>query len=385
MLFREVIGHETTKKRLIESYQAERTAHAQLFLGKPGNGALPLALAYAQYLLCEQPTSTDACGQCRACRQTSQYVHPDVHFSYPTVGSKAVSTDFIKVWRSALQDNPYLHMRDWLEHLGADNKQGNITKDECVSIVQRLSYKALEGRYKVLILWLPEYLGKEGNRLLKFIEEPRPKTVFLLVAEQSEKILNTILSRCQLVPLTRLTDADIAQQLQTEHALPTERAQRIAQLADGNYRYAVQLIDQEQDHHAPLLLYWIRVCYQGHPKGLVQWVEGINNGKHPEQAAIFVKMGRTEQVAYLQYALHFFEEFLRLQQGGGVLPIRLQGAELDTAQKMLGVLHWETIQQIKILLEETAYHIERNGNPRLLFLDLSIQLHHLMRRPKPVV
>ncbi len=367
MLFREVIGHQTTKKRLIESYQAGRTAHAQLFLGKPGNGALALALAYAQYLLCEQPTATDACGHCRACRQTGRYVHPDLHFSYPTVGSKAVSTDFIKTWRTALQNNPYLNIRDWLEQLGADNKQGNITKDECVSIVQRLSYKALEGRYKILILWLPEYLGKEGNRLLKFIEEPRPKTVFLLVAEQSEKILNTILSRCQLVPLARLTDEHIVQQLQAAHALPLSRAQRLAQLADGDYRRAVQLVDQEQDHHTPLLLFWLRVCYQGHPKGLVQWVEGINSGKHPEQGAIFTKMGRTEQVAYLHYALHFFEEFLRLQQGGGRLPVRLQGAELETAQKMLGVLHWETILHIKTLLEETAYHVERNGNPRLLF------------------
>ena len=151
MQFNEVIGHDKTKKRLIESYQAGRTAHAQLFLGKEGNGALPLALAYAQYLLCEQPTATDSCGQCRACRQASQYVHPDLHFSYPTVGTKAVSTDFIKPWRAALQANPYLNAQDWLKQLDADNKQGNITKDECVSIVQRLSYKALEGDRKSVV------------------------------------------------------------------------------------------------------------------------------------------------------------------------------------------------------------------------------------------
>ena len=384
MLFKEVIGHATTKARLIESHQNGRTAHAQLFLGQPGSGGLPLALAYAQYLLCEQPTATDACGQCRACRQVARHVHPDLHFSYPTVGAKAISTDFIKTWRTALNTNPYLDVRDWLDHLGAENKQGNITKDECVSMVQRLSYKALEGKYKILLLWLPEYLGKEGNRLLKFIEEPRPNTVFLLVAEQSEKILNTILSRCQLVPLSRLDDEDIAQHLVATQQVAPTRAQQVAQLADGNYHRALRLLEQEQDHHTPLFLYWLRVCYQGQPKALVQWVDGLASGKHPEQD-FFVKMGRTDQVAFLQYALHFFREFLRLQYSQGQLPSRLQAQELDAAQKMLGVLSWSAVESIATLLGETIYHIERNGHPRILFLDLSIQMHHLMRQPKPVV
>lgn len=384
MQFKDVIGHHATKQHLIESYQASRTAHAQLFLGKPGNGALPLALAYAQYLLCEAPGPTEACGQCRACRQVSKYVHPDLHFSYPTVGAKAVSTDVIKEWRAALQASPYLSIRDWLQHLGAENKQGNITKDECVSIVQRLSYKALEGRFKILILWLPEFLGKEGNRLLKFIEEPRPNTVFLLVSEQPENILNTIRSRCQLVSLPRLDEQEIAHHLIQEHQTPAERAQHIAQLADGSFRRALQLLEQEQDHHAPLLLYWLRVCYQGQPKALVQWVEGISSGKHPEKD-FFIKMGRTDQVAFLRYALHFLKEFLSLQLGQGQVPVRLQGTELQTAQNMLRVLHWQAIQEMVVLLDETAFHVERNGNPRILFLDLSIQFHKLLRQPKPVV
>lgn len=384
MRFQEVVGHQEVKQQLAETYHAGRTAHAQIFMAKPGNGGLALALAYAQFLLCEQPTPQDACGVCTACRKASKWVHPDLHFSYPTIGSKAISTHFIKEWREALAENPYLSINQWLQHLGAENKQGNITKDECVSIVQRLSFKALEGKFKIMILWLPEFLGKEGNRLLKPIEEPRPNTVFLLVSEQPEKILNTILSRCQLVNIPRLEEEAIQQALQEKQGLPPEKAQRIAQLADGNYNQALNLVHEQEENWGALLVYWLRTCYQGHPQGLVQWVEGIVSGKHPEKD-FFVKMGRNEQVAFLLYALHFFKEFLSLQLGGGQLPVRLQATELATAQKMLTVLGWPQLQQLIALLDETAYHVERNGNPRILFLDLSIQAHHIMRQPKTVL
>lgn len=384
MHFQEVIGHAAIKQQLAETYHTGRTAHAQIFMAKPGNGALPLALAYAQFLLCEQPQAQDSCGVCSACRKTSKWVHPDLHFSYPTVGSKATSTQFIKEWREALSENPYLSINQWLQYLGADNKQGNITKDECLSIVQRLSFKALEGRFKIMILWLPEFLGKEGNRLLKPIEEPRPNTVFLLVSEQPEKILNTILSRCQLVKIPRLDEEEIQTALETQQQLPPTKAQRIAQLANGDYNHALSLVEEPEEHWANLFLYWLRVCYQGHPKGLVQWAEGLVSGKHPEKD-FFVKMGRNEQVAFLQYALHFFKEFLSLQIGRGQLPVRLQQKELNTAQNMLAVLGWPQLQEIIALLDDTAYHVERNGNPRILFLDLSIKTHHIMRQPKAVL
>lgn len=384
MRFQEVIGHQAVKQQLAETYHAGRTAHAQIFMAKPGNGALPLALAYAQFLLCEDPQELDSCGVCSACRKASRWVHPDLHFSYPTVGPKATSTQFIKEWRVALAENPYLNVTQWLQHLGAENKQGNITKDECISIVQRLSFKALEGGFKIMILWLPEFLAKEGNRLLKPIEEPRPNTVFLLVSEQPEKILNTILSRCQLVKIPRLDDEIIQQALEEEQQLPTEQAQRLAQLADGDYNHALNLIHEPEEHWANLFLYWLRVCYKGHPQGLVQWVEGIVSGKHPEKD-FFVKMGRNEQVAFLKYALHFFKEFLTLQLGKGQLTVRLQKEELATAQNMLQVLSWPQLQQLIVLLDETSYHVERNGNPRILFLDLSIQAHHIFRQPATVL
>ncbi|WP_052596915.1 DNA polymerase III subunit gamma/tau [Aureispira sp. CCB-QB1] len=384
MLFKEVFGHEKIKQHLVESYRAERTAHAQIFLGKEGNGALALALAYAQFLLCEQPADQDACGTCGACRKTNKYVHPDLHFSYPTVGSKAISTNFIKEWRAAITENPYLNANQWLEYLGAENKQGNITKDECVSIVQRLSYKALEGRFKIMILWLPEYLGKEGNRLLKLIEEPRPNTVFLLISEEEGKILNTILSRCQLVNIPRLEDEQIAKALEQNKNLSAQKAQTIAYLVEGNYNKACALVEDMDDNNATLFVDWLRVCYQGKPQEMVQWVEGIVSGKHP-QKDFFTKMGRKDQVVFLQYALYFLKEFLSLQLGGGQLKVRLQKAELTTAQNMLKVIGVDQLQELITLFDETAFHIERNGNPRILFLDVSIKIHHILRRPKLVV
>lgn len=384
MLFSEVFGHKKIKAHLVESFHAGRTAHAQIFLGKEGNGALSLALAYAQFLLCEHPQKQDACGTCSACRKTAKYVHPDLHFSYPTVGSKAISTNFIKEWRAAIEENPYLNASQWLEKLGAENKQGNITKDECVSIVQRLSYKALEGKFKIMILWLPEYLGKEGNRLLKLIEEPRPNTVFILVSEQQGKILNTILSRCQLVNIPRLDDNTIATNLEQRHQLSPEKAQTIAYLVEGNYNKAQTLLHEIDDNNARLFVDWLRVCYQGKPKDMVQWVEGIVSGKHPSKD-FFTKMGRKDQVVFLQYALYFLKEFLSLQLGQGQLKVRLQKAELDTAKNMLKVISIPQLQELITLFDETAFHVERNGNPRILFLDVSIRVHHILRQQKLVV
>ncbi len=379
MLFKEVAGHLKIKSQLTDSYKAGRTAHAQIFLGKEGNGSLALAMAYAQFLLCEDQQAEDSCGQCNSCRKTQKLVHPDIHFSYPTVGPKKISTDFIKEWRETLLENPYMNINQWLQKLEADNKQGNITVSECLSIVQRLSYKAMEGRYRIMILWLPEYLGKEGNRLLKLIEEPRPNTVFLLVSENPDKILNTILSRCQLVSIPRLKDEEIASILIEKHKLDSDSANSLAYLSEGNYNKAISQIKETTDNNALIFIDWLRVCYLGKPKDMVHWVEGIVSGKHKEKD-FFNKTGRKDQVYFLQYGLYFLKEFLSLQQGRDQIRIRFQKTELSTATNMLKVIGVEQIGKMMHLFDETSYHIERNGNPRILFLDASIQMNHLLKK-----
>ena len=378
MLFKDVAGQEKIKHKLMESHLADRTAHAQIFNAKEGSGGLALALAYAQYLLCENPQATDACGQCSACKKTQKLIHPDLHFSYPTVGSKTVSTDFITEWRAAILENPYISIHDWLITLNAENKQGNISVSECVSIVQRLSYKAIEGKYRILILWLPEFLGAEGNRLLKLIEEPRPNTIFLLVTENVDKILNTILSRCQLIQLNQLSDEEIILKLMTDHALDRSRAENIGYLADGNYHQAIKLMHNTEDLNADLFVYWLRVCYLGKAIEMVQWVEGMASGKHPEKDCFF-KMGRKDQVFFLKYGLFFFREFLKLKTDGSGERVRLKEKESAVAKNLLKLLDVSKISKLSLLFDEMIYHIERNGNAKLIFMDASIKMHKVLQ------
>ena len=381
MLFSNVIGLEKNKVHLIETYKADRTAHAQIFLSKPGNGGLALALGYTQYLLCEDQQEQDACGVCNACKKVQKLIHPDLHFAYPTVGSKKVSNDFLPQWRSAVIENPYLNVNEWLTQIGAENQQGNITKQECVEIVKKLTFKSVEGRFKVLILWLPEFLGKEGNRLLKLIEEPAPDTVFILVAERAEQILNTILSRCQLVRLDHLTDEEITQALEERQQINTAKATSITHLAEGNYNKALQLTEEMSNSNSKIFLDWIRVCFKGQPADLVQWVEAVINGKHPSKD-FFVKMGRKDQITLMQYGLFFFKELLSLKIHASDDRVRLRGSELETAKKIESLVGFEQLETLVTLFDEVSYHIERNGNPRILLLNTSIKMHRTLQNQR---
>ena len=381
MLFKEVIGHSKIKTKLIDSFHTGRTAHAQLFLGKQGNGALALALAYAQYLLCEKHDEHDACGLCNSCLKTSKLIHPDLHFSYPTIGPKKISTDFIKEWRVSVLNNPYMSIDQWLEELNAENKQGNITKDECVSIVQRLSYKAIEGRFKIMILWLPEFLGKEGNRLLKLIEEPRPNTIFLLISEQPDKILNTIVSRCQLIKLPKLGDKQMSDFLIKQYNIPVPRAQKISYLANGNYNKGQLLLNEHDNNYSNIFAYWMNVCYEGKPKDMVQWVDGFISGKHPEKD-FFIKTGRKDQILFFEYALYFLKELLCMYFLGDKMEARLQKTESSTAKKMVKIIDIDGLNLLVRLFDEASYHIERKGNPRIVFMDISIKVHHILKMKK---
>ena len=266
MQFSGIIGQREVKKQLAELVQHNRLSHALLFLGKEGSGALPLALAFAQYLVCEkanpkkqspasgaslfgdaepQPAApalqTDSCGVCPACLKAAQLVHPDIHFSYPTVtkkaGEKPIAADFITEWREFIKLNPYGNLFDWIEMIKEkENSQGKITARECDEIIKKLSLKSFESEYKVLILWMPEELDKEGNKLLKIIEEPPPNTLFILVAENEELVLPTIVSRCQLIKIPALETKDIEDALVSRNKTEPNIALQVAHVSEGNYR-----------------------------------------------------------------------------------------------------------------------------------------------------
>lgn len=369
MLFEQLINQGPTTERLRQMTRAERLPHALLLAGPTGGGSLALALALAQYLLCEQRPEADACGSCPACHKNQKFIHPDLHFSFPTVGTNALSDHFLPQWRTALTENPYLNVNDWLHQIDAANKQGNINKEECNTISRKLSLKIYEGRAKVLLMWLPEYLGNEGNRLLKLIEEPPEQTHFLLVTENTDLILPTILSRCQLVRVPPLSDAAIAAALTDRWNLPADRARDVARLADGDVNEARKLAHGTESNYGELFLDWMRRCFQGKPTALVEWTEA------------FAKLGREDQKHFLRYGLHFWREFLAMKIRGESVA-RLLPIEAQTAARMQALVDLEQLGEIVSLFDDCIRYVERNANPKIIFLDAGIRMHHIFQRPK---
>lgn len=367
MHFNQVIGQQRVKASLTQLVDAQRIPHAMLFLGPGGCGKLALAIALAQYILCENRQAGESCGTCRNCSKVSKLVHPDLHFTYPIIGTKVTSPTFLTQWRTAVLDNGYQDINQWLQLIGAENKQGNINKDECLRIIKQMSLKSFESKYKILIIWLPEYLQKEGNRLLKLIEEPPEDTIFMLVAEEQERILNTILSRCQIVKFNALTDEEVVAGLIGKTGIAQEQAEAAAHLANGNLNEALTLSTNAENDNAVLFLDWLRKCYKGNGAELVPWAEE------------FAALGRERQKHFFQYGLHFMREFM-LYKLTGSEQVRLRKPELDTVRNLSKVVAFEKIEPITQLFNDSFYFIERNANAKILGLDASIQMNQIFKK-----
>ncbi len=369
MLFREIPGHAEIKERLIRSIDEGRVSHAQLFLGQSGSGSLAMAIAYAQYLNCTNRINKDSCGECSSCRKYQKLIHPDLHFSYPFIAKKSedVSTVFLKEWREVVSESPFLGLEEWMNKLDAENKQPNINIAECHDIIKRLTYKAYEAEYKVLIMWLPEYLGVSGNSLLKLIEEPPEKTLFILVAEQYDLILNTILSRTQLIKITRFSDEEIKSYLLSigceEHA-----AARYAYLADGSMQAGINLMNQEENNLEELFVQWFRLCYGK---------RGIEIQQLIDQIAV-ASFGRENQKNMLKFGLQVIRDCLTHNSDASEI-IRFESKHFEIA-KMASILNMANASYIIDDIEKAIYHIERNANAKIVFLDLSIQVMRDLQR-----
>jgi DNA polymerase-3 subunit delta' len=363
MQFKEIVGQAAIKQRLINSVKENRVSHAQLFLGPEGSGSLALAVAYAQYLSCEDKQTNDSCGVCSSCRKYQKLMHPDLHFSYPFFAKHKDDTalTFIEQWRDAFTANPYLSLDTWRGYLDAENKQANINIAECHQIIKKLSFKPFESVYKILILWLPEYLDKEGNALLKIIEEPQPNTLFILVAQNQDQILNTILSRTQLIKIPALSYDEVKQNLLTQHNQTEDAAAEIAYLSNGNLTEALTMLQQDNKGYHQLFVQWLRLCFSNKGLEVLTFVDQ------------FAKMGRENQKNFLRYGISFIRECCLLMAGAGNL-VHLPAKELETAQKMTSVLDISKAQYISTELEKAHYHVERNANPKILFLDVSLQI-----------
>jgi DNA polymerase III subunit delta' len=400
MQFHSITGQKETKEQLVQMIQHNRLSHALLFLGKEGSGALQLAMAFAQYIVCEKvsgrrttdnrqqepslfgepepPTTNDkpqtfndSCGECPACKKATELIHPDIHFSYPVItkkaGEKPISADFIKEWRQFIVQSPYGNVYDWLQFIGAENKQGNITATECNDINRTMSLKSFESEYKILIMWKPEFLGKEGNKLLKLIEEPPPNTLFIFVAENEDMILPTILSRTQLVKIPLLSNMEVEAALELKEGVSVQKAGQIAALAEGNYREALQLLQHAEDDWQAMLREWLNAILKTGPVAQVKWIDET------------AKLGREKQKQFLKYFIHLLEQAVRLRAiGPQTTDHRPQSGDHDFAMRLNKICSIGQQEAIINELDKASYYIERNANAKMLFHALSIRLYHII-------
>jgi DNA polymerase III subunit delta' len=417
MQFSEIIGQQEVKQQLAELVQHNRLSHALLFLGKEGSGSLSLALAFAQYVVCEKvnrkqlavgshqlgpslfgepgpeklPTQYDSCGVCTACIKAAQLIHPDIHFSYPTVtkkvGEKPIATDFITEWREFVKLSPYANLYDWIEHIKEkENSQGKITAEECNDIIRKLSLKSFESEYKILIMWMPEMLGTEGNKLLKVIEEPPPNTLFILVTENEAQVLQTIVSRCQLIKIPALETADIEEALINRNKTEPAIARQVASVSEGNYHEALQLVQHTEEDWQGLLREWLNAILKTGPVAQTKWVEEIS------------RLGREKQKQFLRYFNHLLEQAVHLRvatdsgqmeaanvsdqaevaksRSGQTETVR---PERDFAERLNKIAGIEQQQAIIEELDRASYYIERNANGKMLFHALTIKLYHIIQ------
>lgn len=370
MRFKDVIGQVELKTQLIREVQSGRIPHAQLFLSRKGTGGLAMAMAFAQYLMCDNRSETDSCGVCPSCSKVSQLIHPDVHFCFPTVTTKAgkstTSVDYIKEWRTASVQTPYMSLFDWLQIINAENKQGNITAEECRAIINKLQLKAFEGKYKVQIIWMAEALGKIGNILLKLLEEPPQNTILILVAEDQEAILGTVLSRTQIKTFQDLSPEQITSALIERQQLNETDATKVAFIADGDYHQALILLGSNAMVVFDYLEIWLSAAMNKKANETVRFVDSLS------------KEGRETIKKFLDYALHFFRECLSVQYKTDDL-VKLSAREKGLATKIWQITNFERLAKLIPLIEEKHYHIERNANPKYVLLDLSIQTEKILR------
>ena len=381
MLFNQIIGQEHIKNHLQTSAKNGRIPHAQLFVGKEGSGTLPVAIAYAQFLLShfsDNPSASEL--------KVAKLQHPDLHFAFPvttndSVKKHPVSNLFLNEWRDFVSNQPYGGLFNWLQSIGVENKQGMIGVDEALEVVKKLQLKSYEGGFKVMIIWMAEKMNiAASNKLLKLIEEPPAKTIFLLITENEDQIITTIKSRCQALHFPILSEQDIANELLLREKCSESDALKIATQAEGNYNKAVHLLHQDANDliFEQWFIAWIRTAFKAKGNAaviqeLVVWSETI------------AKTGRETQKQFLDYCLQFFRQALLLNYKSPELVFLETQTPKFNLQNFAPFVHSENILAIEKELNDALYHIERNGNPKIILLDLSMKLTRFLHKKETSV
>ncbi len=370
MLLKQVVGQAKAKQQLIQMWEDNRLPHALLLVGAEGQGGLPLAHAFIQFIFCKNKSATDACGVCDACTRIAKLEHPDVHFSFPSIvpkpNTKVMSKHFIKQFREYLLHQPYGTTYDWLQFINAENKQGNLSADECREIIDVLNLKSYEGAMKVQVIWRPEYLGKEGNILLKLIEEPPADTYLILVAEELDSILPTILSRTQLVKLTPIAVGEIASALTAQNLADSNRSMQIAQMSGGSYTEALALLAHTENDLFPEVKHFFNIVFTNNRREISKFVD------------TWAKAGREEQKYFLHYIIQLIGQAIRMSYVP-TEPLKLPPADAEFVSKLAAKrLSVESLHSMVKLLSDTSYHIERNAHGKTQLHALCIKMVYLV-------
>jgi len=374
MLFKDIIGQQLAKNRLIRSVLEGFIPHAQLFSGGEGVGTLPLAIAYARYLNCTNRQEKDACGVCTSCIKFNKLIHPDLHFVFPIVKNdkkkKEICDDYLSDWRNFLSQNPYFNASQWLDYIGAENAQGMIYAKESSEIYKKLNLKTYDAEYKIMIIWLPEKMHEScANKLLKIIEEPPAQTVFLLVSEKPDEIIGTIQSRSQNIHIPPIAHEDMTEALNETHTLIQDDLKAIVHIAGGNYIKALETIETNEENQLFLELF-ITIMRNS-------WTRNVKNMK--DKADSFASLGREKQKAFLSYAQKLIRENFLYRLKLSEINY-LNKAEAEFATKFSPYVNERNVIPFMEDLALGEKHIEQNVNPRLVFFDLSMKIAVLLKK-----
>ena len=377
MQFAEIIGQQAVKEKLISTVQENRISHAQMFLGPAGSGKLALAVAYAQFINCNNRTESDSCGVCPSCQQFAKLAHPDLHFSYPIIirkkgeDKKVVSTDYLEKWRDYLWEKHfYPDLIEWYTRMESEKKQGVIGADECNAIIKTLSYKSYEGKYKVMIIWMAELLyHAAAPKILKILEEPPDKTLFILIAEKQEQIISTILSRTQIVKVPKLDDGSLNSILSARFGYSGEQIAPVLHNASGNVNQAIQVLEESisGDFSSSEFREWMLLCYQRKYKELSEFVGKIS------------RKSRAGQKQLLAFGLSLSRNCLMTRYGRTELVSIPDSEEQKFTNNFSRYINEKNAVEYAGLFEEAIFHIDRNGNAAVIFMDVSFKAAQLLR------
>lgn len=371
MQFKNVVGQEEIKAHLIEEIEREKIAHAQLFLGKMGYGGLPLALAFVQYLFCENKSEIDSCGECNSCRKISHLQHPDVHFSFPTVqANNKISNPNLVEWREVIQKSPYFDLLDWTRFIDPRERKPIIGKDESQEIIKKLSLRSYEGGFKVMIIWMADEMNAScANKLLKIIEEPPANTLFILLAESQEKILQTILSRTQLVKIPRIHTEELSGFLLNKFNLNSTDADSIATRVEGNLIEAIAIAENQPEgaKNRELFMQLMRVCYKKNVLEMMDWADAIAG------------QSRAFQKEFLSYSLHMFRQSILKNYTEDVL-MSVSDEEGSFLKNFSRFITGNNLQNFMETFNDAHYHVDRNANPKILFTNICFEVMRYIHR-----